>query len=123
MGLGPIQLAVFRCPLIAVGLYYLEVLCPSVPVTISKKMGFPVIHLHYVAAIAAISTSTFADTTWLERTRSSQFGTNISETSTLTPYGSIMYQQVQQVQYFARTFAFRPLCFQDFTSMGGGGYA
>src|ERR1019366_6343241 len=31
------------------------------------------------------------------------------------------YQQVQWAQYFAATFAFRPLCFQDFTSIGEGG--
>src|ERR1017187_844161 len=39
----------------------------------------------------------------------------------LTCCGSIFYPQVQQAQYFARTFAFRPLCFQYFTGGGGGG--
>src|ERR1039457_1384779 len=38
----------------------------------------------------------------------------------LTPCGSIFYPQVQRAQYFARTFAFRPLCFQYFTSRGEG---
>jgi len=32
-----------------------------------------------------------------------------------------IYLQVQPAQYFAATFAFRPLCFQDFTSRGRGG--
>src|ERR1017187_7914710 len=39
----------------------------------------------------------------------------------LTHCGSIFYPQVSRAQYFALTFAFRPLCFQYFTSRGEGG--
>src|ERR1039457_14273 len=38
----------------------------------------------------------------------------------ITHCGSIFYPEVQRAQYFARTFAFRPLCFQYFTSRGEG---
>src|ERR1017187_9046333 len=39
----------------------------------------------------------------------------------ITRCGSIFYPQVQRAEYFARTFAFRPQCFQYFTRRGGGG--
>jgi hypothetical protein len=61
MGVNPIQLAVFRCPLIAVGLLYLEGVWSSIPVAISSKMVSSVILPHFVAAVLAISTSIFAD--------------------------------------------------------------
>ena len=40
------------------------------------------------------------------------------------PCGLIFCLQASQAQYFARTFAFRPLCSQYFTDTGegGGGY-
>jgi hypothetical protein len=107
MGLSPIQLAVFSCPLIADGLLYLEDVWSSVPVTISRKMASVAIHADCFAEISVTSTSSFAHAAL--------------QISPLTYCGSISYPQVPRGQYFADTFAFRPLCFQDFTSIGGGG--
>jgi hypothetical protein len=53
--------AVFPCPLIAVGLLYLEVLWSSVPVTIAKKLVFTAIYPHCAVASTVISAPTFAN--------------------------------------------------------------
>ena len=101
--------AVFPCPLIAVGLLYLEVLWSSVPLTIARKMVFTAIHPHPVDVLTFMSAPNFAN------------AARILPIPFLTHYGSIFYPQVLRAQYFARTFAFRPLYFQYFTSRGGGG--
>ena len=101
--------AVFRCPLIAVGLFYLEEIWSSVPVTIARKLVFTAIHPHLEDVITVVSAPTFADVA------------RILPIPFLTHCGSIFYPQVLRAQYFARTFAFRPLCFQYFTSRGEGG--
>jgi len=96
--------AVFRCPLFAVGLFYLEEIWSSVPVTIARKLVFTAIHPHLEDVITVVSAPTFADVA------------RILPIPFLTHCGSIFYPQVLRAQYFARTFAFRPLCFQYFTS-------
>src|ERR1035441_1789235 len=101
--------AVFPCPLIAVGLLYLEVLWSSVPLTIARKMVFTAIHPRPVDVLTFMSAPNFAN------------AARILPIPHLTHCGSIFYPQVLRAQYFARTFAFRPLYFQYFTSRGEGG--
>ena len=52
--------AVFRCPLIAVGLLYLENLWRFVSVNVSRKMALTAIRQHFMATIAVYSTAMFA---------------------------------------------------------------
>ena len=63
MGVGPIQLAVFRCPLIADGLYDLEVLCPTLPVTISKEMASLAAPQPFAASNSVTTTSAITNAT------------------------------------------------------------